>query len=413
MATVMPNQEQDSCTSSYAQYIENAKVVESIGMQTESGSYHLHDVELDVQAYQLHSSDLEPSSQKQDTNDETEENEPQARIVPLPNKELDGIWESLLFEKPIPSNLLRAASRMLSFSSRKLNTWMINWNRLILLYGPPGTGKTSLWQVRALAQKLAIRLGKQFPQGKLIEINANALSSKFFSESGKLVAKMFSTIESLLDQEPDTLICVFIDEVESLTAKREQSLKGNDPLDAMRAVNSLLTALDRLRHHPNVVVFCTSNLIAALDPAFLDRIDIKQFIPPPSVKEIYEIFRSCLQNLSECGLIKGCTFDVLQRDPSNPETSLEYVCHPAESLTLPAYEMSLWYQLFPESIPKRLGNIAQASMGLSGRTLRRIPALSLVLHTTSATCTVEEAIVALGKGVEEELKTQAEAQQGV
>lgn len=85
---------------------------------------------------------------------------------------------------------------------------------------------------------------------------------------------MFSSVESLLNREPDTLICMFIDEVETLTAKREQSLRGNDPLDAMRAVNSLLTALDRLRHHPNVIVFCASNLITALvREILLDQLD--------------------------------------------------------------------------------------------------------------------------------------------
>lgn len=36
---------------------------------------------------------------------------------------------------------------IVSFSSRSLNRWTINWNRLILLWGPPGTGKTSLWCV--------------------------------------------------------------------------------------------------------------------------------------------------------------------------------------------------------------------------------------------------------------------------
>lgn len=75
---------------------------------------------------------------------------------------------------------------------------------------------------------------------------------------------MFDHIESMLEEEEDTLACVFVDEVETLTAKREQALQGNEPFDAMRAVNALLTALDRLRHRPNVVVLCTSNLIAAL-----------------------------------------------------------------------------------------------------------------------------------------------------
>lgn len=117
---------------------------------------------------------------------------------------------------------------------------------------------------RGLAQKLAIRLGKQFPQSKLIEINAHSLGSKFFSESGKLVSRMFESIDTMLGEEPDTLACVFVDEVETLASRREKSLSSNDPFDAVRAVNSLLTGLDRLRLRPNVVVLCTSNLITAL-----------------------------------------------------------------------------------------------------------------------------------------------------
>lgn len=98
----------------------------------------------------------------------------------------------------------------------------------------------------------------------MVEINAHSLGSKYFSQSGKLVSKMFENIESMLDEEEDTFVCVFVDEIETLAARREQTINGNEPFDAMRAVNALLTALDRLRHHPNVVVFCTSNLITAL-----------------------------------------------------------------------------------------------------------------------------------------------------
>jgi pachytene checkpoint protein 2 len=115
-----------------------------------------------------------------------------------------------------------------------------------------------------LAQKFAIRLGTHYPRSKLVEIQANSLGSKYFSESGKLVSKMFDNIESMLLEEEETLVCVFVDEVETLTARREQALSGNEPFDGMRAVNALLTALDRLRRYPNVIILCTSNLISAL-----------------------------------------------------------------------------------------------------------------------------------------------------
>ncbi|KAL1956152.1 hypothetical protein VTO42DRAFT_7587 [Malbranchea cinnamomea] len=402
----------DDLNSPHAQYLETVRVIECTGtgshVGSDSGAYRLADVQLDVQAYQLRFLDASAESTQQTEQGNSDNDAPQARILPLPSQELDGLWESLLFEDPIPANLLRAVSRMLAFSWRKLNVWAINWNRLVLLYGPPGTGKTSL--CRALVQKLAIRLGRLFPQSKLVEINAHSLGSKFFSESGKLVSRMFNSIEAMLEEEQDTLVCILVDEVETLTAQREKVLSGSDPFDAMRAVNSLLTALDRLRHRPNVVVLCTSNLITALDSAFLDRVDIKQFVPHPSPSVIYEIYKSCLEDLCRCGLIAGSSFDVIGVEPDNPETPLKYVCQPAEYLALPSYgETLLSYQLFPESVPKQLYDVAQASIGLSGRTLRRLPALSLVLHTGSSTCTIEEALAALRKGLDEELRVRSEA----
>ncbi|EYE93709.1 uncharacterized protein EURHEDRAFT_379053 [Aspergillus ruber CBS 135680] len=377
----------DGLKEPYAQVLDSILVTECSGGEIESGAYRLQHVELDVQAYQLRPQfEHENAQQTQQLEESADANDdaPKTKILALPSKELDGLWESLQFDQPVQSTLLNAITRMVSFSTRKPNKWSINWNRLVLLWGPPGTGKTSLWYVavtipytngfnqlssRGLAQKLAIRLGKHYPQSKLVEINAHSLGSKFFGESGKLVGKLFENIASSLEEEEDTFICVFIDEIETIAARRERALSGNEPFDAIRAVNALLTGLDKLRNYSNVVTICTSNLVTALDEAFLDRVDIKQFMPHLSSRAIYGIYKDCLEELNRCGIIQGVSFDVVQANPEDPETALQYVEESMQHLTLPTFdEMLLNYQMFADAIPKRLADAATASVRASSST---------------------------------------------
>lgn len=98
---------------------------------------------------------------------------------------------------------------------------------------------------------------------QLIEINAHSLFSKWFSESGKLVMKLFEQIQELVE-DSDTFVCVMIDEVESLSAARKSSMGGSEPSDAIRVVNALLTQIDKLSRFPNVLVLTTSNITGAL-----------------------------------------------------------------------------------------------------------------------------------------------------
>ena len=73
------------------------------------------------------------------------------------------------------------------------------------MHGPPGTGKTSL--CKSLAQKLAIRVSDRYPHASMVEVNAHSLFSKWFSESGKLVSRLFAKIQELVE-EPDCLVFV-------------------------------------------------------------------------------------------------------------------------------------------------------------------------------------------------------------
>ena len=142
----------------------------------------------------------------------------------LPATEFGGAWEALVYDSDVKARLLRYCTAALRFADARVDAQLVSFNRVVLLHGPPGTGKTSL--CCALAQKLSIRFGSRFSSGvTLVEVNAHSLFSRWFSESGKLVGKLFAKVGELLE-DPDALVCLLIDEVESLSASRSASANG-------------------------------------------------------------------------------------------------------------------------------------------------------------------------------------------
>ncbi|KAM7360614.1 pachytene checkpoint 2 protein [Cochliomyia hominivorax] len=269
--------------------------------------------------------------------DDDSESVPSSNHWILPSRSFQGLWEHLVYDKGLKEKLLKFALSALLFSQHNVNHNIISCNRLILLHGPPGTGKTSL--CKALAQKLAIRCRPVFRHTHLIEINSHSLFSKWFSESGKLVMRLFGKIKEII-ADPHNLVCVLIDEVESLAYARD-CMSGQEPKDAMRVVNALLTQLDSIKEHPNVLILATSNLADTIDLAFLDRADVKQYIGLPNEKAIRKIYESMLMELMRVGLIDS--HDSLTADDKH------------------------------EGLLKEL---ARRSKGLSGRTLRKLPFLA-------------------------------------
>ena len=56
---------------------------------------------------------------------------------------------------------------------------------------------------------VVLLLFDRYPRGLLVEINSHSLFSKWFSESGKLVMKMFQKIDEFMNDE-ESLICLLI-----------------------------------------------------------------------------------------------------------------------------------------------------------------------------------------------------------
>ncbi|KAK9693162.1 ATPase family associated with various cellular activities (AAA) [Popillia japonica] len=281
----------------------------------------------------------------------------------LPCFDMNNLWETLIYDSNIKEDLLKYAITIMKFADKGIDANVIACNRVILLHGPPGSGKTSL--CKALSHKLSIRMQKRYKQTVLVEINSHSLFSKWFSESGKLVTKMFTRIKEIIE-DPNILVCMLIDEVESLAHARDLCISGNEPSDSVRVVNAVLTQIDQIKGHSNVLILATSNMTAAIDIAFVDRADIKQYLGLPSATTIFHIYHSCIEELIKAGVIQK-------------KTEFE----DCESLKRKNCSSS-------DNMAKHLMDVSQASVGLSGRALRKIPFLAYALFLNGNSVNLEQ-----------------------
>ncbi|PWR70610.1 CDC48 family AAA ATPase [Methanospirillum lacunae] len=116
----------------------------------------------------------------------------------------------------------------------------------VLLFGPPGTGKT------LIAKAVANESGAHF-----IPIAGPEVISKYYGESEQRLREVFDEAE---DNAP---AIIFIDELDSITPKREEVTGEVE----RRVVAQLLTMMDGLEERGEVIVIGATNRLDAIDPA--------------------------------------------------------------------------------------------------------------------------------------------------
>jgi transitional endoplasmic reticulum ATPase len=139
----------------------------------------------------------------------------------------------------------------------------------VLVHGPPGTGKT------LLAKAVANESGAYF-----ISIGASHLPAH---EAERRLREVFSEAE----QHAPSII--FIDEIDVIAPKREESFNPDD----RRTVGALLELMDGMKERGQVIVMAATNRPNALDPALRrpGRFDREIEIPIPNEEGRLEILQ--------------------------------------------------------------------------------------------------------------------------
>jgi len=146
--------------------------------------------------------------------------------------------------------------------------------RGLLFYGPPGTGKTLLMKV------LAKKLGLSEP----IIIRGPEIISPYYGKSEARLREAFE--EAKEKAEKENLAIIFIDEIDSIAPRRDQTRGELEP----RLVGQLLSLMDGLEREVSkghVIVIGSTNRPEALDPALRrpGRFDLEIEFDPPNVDE--------------------------------------------------------------------------------------------------------------------------------
>jgi len=200
----------------------------------------------------------------------------------------------------------------------------------VLLYGPPGTGKT------LLAKAVANETNANF-----VSIAGPEIMNKFVGEAEKKLRDLFA------DAEKAAPSIVFIDEIDAIAPKREESYGEVE----RRVVAQLLSLMDGLKARGKVIVIAATNRPDALDPALRrgGRFDREIEIGVPDKEGRLEVLQIHTRNMP-------LTKDVDLKELAN--VTHGFVGADLESLCKEA-AMSVLRKVFPEFNFKDEGQISK------------------------------------------------------
>jgi pachytene checkpoint protein 2 len=166
-----------------------------------------------------------------------------ASVCELPSRQWEGLWDSLIFPDDTKSKLLDYIYATVLFSDANVDCEFLFHNSATLAqytssqYRLLESGRTLAWPsrnrkdltlpssctktLRAIVAPVstpsrclkvaypATNCSYRYPHSRLLEINSHSLFSRWFSESGKLVQKLFGSVMELVEDE-DTFVVVLI-----------------------------------------------------------------------------------------------------------------------------------------------------------------------------------------------------------
>jgi len=213
--------------------------------------------------------------------------------IKLPSKEFDTLYDKIFIPEDIKRRMVYQI--ILEFNIRgKISSEEIPLHGIMLLYGPPGNGKTSL--AKGIASKAATIL--KGTEINFIQAEPHSLTSSSLGKSQKAVHSFLNDMIS--EKAAQGPLIVLLDEVETLAANRSKMSMEANPIDVHRATDALLAGLDMLASkHSNLLFIATTNFEGAVDPAFLSRADLVEYIGHPDKDACKSILTDTIEILSQ------------------------------------------------------------------------------------------------------------------